>query len=326
MGTKDKAQSVRARLLRLLEEHRDGFLSGEEAARLLGCTRAAVWKAVTALRDQGYEFEAGSNRGYRLVRRSTRLTPEGIRLFLNKQDVKVEVLDMAGSTNQIAFYEAAGGNAAHGSLILARGQEEGRGRRGKSFYSPRDCGLYMSVILRPQTTLAQSLRITALAAVAVRRAVLKVCGKELDIKWVNDLYLEGKKVCGILTEAAADMESGGLSYVVAGIGLNLYPSDEDLPAGLSDIMGTLWPDRVQGQETDLCALAAGITNELLACLEQEGIPEEYRRYNIVPGRRIRIGEGDMRMAEALSILDDGRLLVREDDGLVHALSYGEIWI
>ncbi|MBR2766050.1 MAG: biotin--[Blautia sp.] len=267
MGSRDKAQGVRARLLRLLQEHRDEFLSGEEAARLLGCTRAAVWKAVTALREQGYEFEAGSNRGYKLVQRSALPNPEGIRLFLEKQDVDVEVFDMISSTNQIAFNEAAQGKLPHGSVILARGQSEGRGRKGKSFYSPRDCGLYMSVILRPRTTLSRSLRITALSAVAVRRAVRRICGKELDIKWVNDLFLDGKKVCGILTEAAADMESGGLSYAVVGIGLNLFPSDEDLPEELSGVIGTVWPDRMQAEGTDLCALAAAITNELLACLD-----------------------------------------------------------
>ena len=186
----------------------------------------------------------------------------------------------------------------------------------------------MSVILRPRTTLSRSLRITALSAVAVRRAVRRICGKELDIKWVNDLFLEGKKVCGILTEAAADMESGGLSYAVVGIGLNLFPPDEELPEELAGMIGTVWPDRMQAKGTDLCALAAAITNELLACLDREGIPEEYRRYNLVPGRRIRIstGEGDSRMAMALSILEDGRLQVREEDGSVTVLSYGEISI
>ena len=200
--------TVKSSLLEMLEKNKGEVLSGERIAGTLGCTRAAVWKAVKSLREEGYHIEAGPNKGYMLAKDTNRLSQEGIRLFLDDPDVRIDIYDELESTNQTAKKEAMMGEAGHGAFVIARSQTAGRGRRGREFYSPADAGLYMSVILKPQGTIHDSLLITTAAAVAVYRAVEQICGIRLDIKWVNDLFYQGRKVCGILTEAVTDFESG----------------------------------------------------------------------------------------------------------------------
>ena len=152
---------------------------------------------------------------------------EGIRLYLDHPDVPVKIYRELDSTNRAAKEAAFSGEAGHGALILARRQKSGRGRRGRSFYSPENAGLYMSIVLRPDRTLKEGLLITTAAATAVCRAVKKICGIDLGIKWVNDLYFHNKKVCGILTEAVYRLlKAGTLSLQFVGIGLNLYMPED----------------------------------------------------------------------------------------------------
>lgn len=178
-----------------------------------------------SLREEGYTIEAGPNKGY-VLRGGSRLSEEGIRLYLDHPDVPVKIYRELDSTNRAAKEAAFSGEAGHGALILARRQKSGRGRRGRSFYSPENAGLYMSIVLRPDRTLKEGLLITTAAATAVCRAVKKICGIDLGIKWVNDLYFHNKKVCGILTEAVTDFESGNIEFAVVGIGLNLYMPED----------------------------------------------------------------------------------------------------
>jgi BirA family biotin operon repressor/biotin-[acetyl-CoA-carboxylase] ligase len=319
--------TVKSRLLELLEQNKGAVLSGEALASELGCTRAAIWKAVKSLREEGYTIEAGPNKGYMLSTDSNLLSEEGIRLYLENPQVTVTVLKEVDSTNQAARQAAMAGAAGHGSVVLAGCQTAGRGRRGRSFYSPEDAGLYMSVILQPKRTLQESLLLTTAAATAVYKAVKRVCGISLDIKWVNDLYLEGRKVCGILTEAVTDFESGEIEFAVVGIGLNLYQNPEELPEELREIAGALYPSAQQAAAADRNQLAAQIVNILLEETQDLRLSEEYVEHNIVPGRNIRIIDGERsRNARALSIAPDGKLLIREESGQETLLSYGEVSI
>ena len=302
--------TVKSRLLELLEQRKGETLSGERLAEELACTRAAVWKAVKSLREEGYTIEAGPNKGYMLARDSNRLSVEGMRL---------------NSTNQEAKKVAVSGEASHGSFVVALVQTAGRGRKGRSFYSPKDTGLYLSVVLEPEETLKESLLITTAAATAVYKAVQKVCGVSLDIKWVNDLYRNGKKVCGILTEAVTDFESGDIEFAIVGIGLNLYVEQEELPQELSGVAGGIFDTRQEAEGTDRNRLAAEIVNALLEETKELRLSREYVEHNMVPGRKIEISDGgNTRMARALSICEDGRLLVEEEDGTQNRLSYGEV--
>lgn len=317
--------SVKSRLLELLEQNRGITISGEQMGRELDCTRAAVWKAVKALQQEGYEIEAGPNKGYMLSEDNNILAEEGIRPLLRQPEVYLKLYQETDSTNRAAKQAAIAGEAGHGSVILACGQSCGRGRRGRSFYSPSQAGLYLSVILQPQENLRESLLLTTEAAVAVYKAVRKITGIELDIKWVNDLYYKGKKVCGILTEAITDFESGEIQYAVVGIGLNLYEEEGGYPPELRGIAGGLYRNQREAEGVNRNRLAAEIVNCLLDETRELKLLPEYLSRNIVPGHRIQILDGKQsRSAYALAICQDGRLKVRERDGSESFLSYGEV--
>mgnify|MGYP000474027606 CR=1 FL=1 len=316
--------TVKARMLKLLEQHENELISGEAAAAELNCTRAAIWKAVKSLREEGYTIEAGPNKGY-VLRGGSRLSEEGIRLYLNHPDASVKIYRELDSTNRAAKEAAFSGEAGHGALILARQQKNGRGRRGRSFYSPENAGLYMSIVLRPERTLKEGLLITTAAATAVYRAVKKICGIDLGIKWVNDLYLHDKKVCGILTEAVTDFESGNIEFVVVGMGLNLYLDQENLPAELRNIAGALYETKEDAEQTDRNKLTATIVNELRKETADLKLSPDYVTHNMILGHQITITDGNSsRQAFALEICRDGRLKVREEDGQETILSFGEV--
>ena len=237
----------------------------------------------------------------------------------------IDIYDELESTNQTAKKEAMMGEAGHGAFVIARSQTAGRGRRGREFYSPADTGLYMSVILKPQGTIHDSLLITTAAAVAVYRAVAQLCGIQLDIKWVNDLFYKGKKVCGILTEAVTDFESGNIEFVVVGMGLNLYLDQENMPAELRNIAGALYETKEDAEQTDRNKLTAMIVNELRKETADLKLSPDYVTHNMIPGHQITITDGNSsRQAFALEICRDGRLKVREENGQETILSFGEV--
>lgn len=319
--------TVKSRILELFEQHKGEVISGEAIAGELGCTRAAVWKAVKSLREDGYCIEAGPNKGYTLARDTNRISAEGIRPYLDDPEVMIQVYPEIGSTNQTAKKIAVAGQADHGSFVVARRQSEGRGRRGRVFYSPVDAGLYFSVVLKPKGTLRDSLLLTTAAATAVYRAVKRICGISLDIKWVNDLFYRGKKVCGILTEAVTDFESGDIEFAVVGIGLNLYKDQENFPEELEEIAGTLFGSKKLAEAVDRNQLIAAVVNELLAETVDLKLSREYVENNMIPGHIINIVDGERtRRAFAMSICPDGRLLVKETNGKESVLSFGEVSI
>lgn len=317
--------TVKSKLLELLEQHKGETLSGEAIATELACTRAAVWKAVKSLREEGYTIEAGPNKGYMLAKETNRLSVEGIRPFLAKPEAVVKLFKEVDSTNQAAKKLAVSGEAGHGAFVIAQRQTAGRGRRGRTFISPEDAGLYLSVILEPSETLKESLLLTTAAATAVYKAVKKVCGISLDIKWVNDLYNQGKKVCGILTEAITDFEGGTIETAIVGIGINLYHEPGSFPEEIKAVAGALYGDRSEAESIDRNLLAAEIVNLLLQETRELKLSKEYVEHNIVPGHKIQIIDGERsRFAKAISICPDGRLLVEEKDGSETRLSFGEV--
>ena len=319
--------TVKSRLLELLEQHKGETLSGEDIGRELSCTRAAVWKAVKSLRQEGYPIEAGPNKGYVLAKESNLISAEGIRLFLDQPKVEIKIFDESSSTNLEARQAAVSGLAGHGSFVVAMEHTAGRGRRGRGFYSPKGSGIYLSVILEPDETLEGSLLITTAAATAVYKAVKEVCGIELGIKWVNDLYKDDRKVCGILTEAVTDFESGSIEFAIVGIGLNLYVNQETLSEELRGVAGGIYPDQQAARSADRNRLVAQIVNHLLSETKDLKLSQEYAAHNIVPGHDITIIDNkNRRSARALSICEDGRLLVEEADGTRNKLSFGEISI
>lgn len=318
MGTKEK-------LLSLLEGSRGAYLSGEEIARRLSVSRTAVWKAVNALRSAGYEISGAQNRGYCLDAHTDILSAQGIRHHLEWDNLSLEVTPCADSTNALLRQRAAEG-AREGCVILSNQQTQGRGRLGREFYSPPDTGVYMSLLLRPRDLEpSQAVRITTMAAVAACRAIEAVSGKQAAIKWVNDIFLSGKKVCGILTEGSYNLETGKLGDVVLGIGFNVYPPAGGFPEELADIAGSIFQNQVDEGKN---RLAASFLNHFLGIYHSpNGYAREYRERSMVIGHAIRVlAPSGERAAYALDVDKDCRLVVRYDDGSVDTLSSAEVSI
>lgn len=314
--------STKSRLLELLEQEKGNYLSGEMLAEKLQVSRTAVWKAIQSLRQEGYEIQAVTNKGYALDKASDVLSSEAIRCGLEHPEVTVQVFRDIPSTSLAMKQMALDGCLPHGSVVAANEQTRGKGRKGRKFYSPKDSGLYLSVLLYPKKTVKESLELTAEAAVAVCRAVEKCCNISLGIKWVNDLYLEEKKVCGILTEAVTDFETGDIEFAVIGIGLNLKLPKGGFPEEIREKAGAV----LTGEEVvDRNRLAATIVNELLKETEKKGIPQEYIRRNLVPGRTICIvQENCRRVVKAKEILPDGRLRICNEQGEEELLSGADV--
>ena len=246
--------SVKERLLPLLHNCGENYLSGEEAARLLGVSRNAVWKAVSSLKKEGYSIEAVTNRGYRLTNSGDIISSAEIEKNLTtlKGKLDIEVKKTVTSTNALLKEKAALG-APEGTVLIALSQTAGRGRFTRSFFSPEDSGIYMSILIRPRISAENAALITTAAAVAVAEAAENLSGRKAGIKWVNDVLIDGKKICGILTEASLNIESGALDYAVLGIGLNAYEPKCGFPQEIKNIAGAIFRKKKDGLRSKLAA-------------------------------------------------------------------------
>lgn len=319
--------SIKTDLLRYLEESRDVPLSGQALAERLSVSRAAVWKAMKALEKEGHRITAAPNKGYRLESSSDVLSAEGFRCHLPPaySQIQIFVESRVDSTNTLAKKLAADG-AENGTVILADEQTGGRGRWGRSFFSPAGTGIYMSLILRPNAELTELPILTIAAAAAVCEAVERLYDCPTQIKWVNDIFVSGRKICGILTEAAGDFESGRAESVIVGVGVNVGVPAGGFPPALREIAGCL-PSG--GEEIPLSrnALAAEIAGRLLdyaGKLKHRPFLEPYRRRSMVLGKPIRYRQGEAwQEGVALDINEDGHLIVKTPGGCI-LLRAGEI--
>lgn len=319
--------SIKSDLLRYLEENRDIPLSGQALAEKLSVSRAAVWKAMKSLEGEGHRITAAPNKGYRLETSSDVLSAEGFRCHLPPAycDIPIFVENRVDSTNTLAKKLAADG-AENGTVILADEQTGGRGRRGRSFFSPAGTGIYMSLILRPNAELAELPILTIAAAAAVCEAVERLYDCPTQIKWVNDIFVGGRKICGILTEAAGDFESGRAESVIVGVGVNVGVPAGGFPPALRETAGCLPPG---GDEIPLSrnALAAEIAGRLLDYageLKHRPFLKPYRQRSMVLGKAIRYRQGETwREGIAQRINEDGHLIVKTPGGHI-LLRAGEI--
>lgn len=321
--------TTKEKLLALLEDSKGTFFSGEEIARTLQVSRAAVWKAVNALREDGYTVDAATNKGYRLSPDSDILSPQGIRRFLKPEyrDLDLTVLPTASSTNALVR-EKANQGCPEGCVIVACEQTAGRGRHGRQFFSPVDSGVYLSLLLRPTAySPQQATCLTAAAAAAMCQAMEAVTGQQPGIKWVNDIFLHGKKVCGILTEAAVGLETGTLNYMVLGAGVNLYPPVKGFPEEIQPIAGSVLERSCPEAKNRLVGEFLNRFWYFYTHPECRAYLEDYRARSLAIGQNVTVlSAGKAVSAYAYGIDDDFRLLVRYDSGKTEALSYGEIRI
>lgn len=315
--------TTKNKVLKMLEENRASYISGQELAKALHISRSAIWKAIVVLKKEGYIIESSTKKGYKLQSENDLLSEEGIRIHLNKKYAQnpIVVLPSTGSTNSDAKKLGIDG-APHGTVVTADEQLTGRGRFGRSFVSPKGKGIYLSVILRPKMDILEVSFSTILTVIAVRRALKKFSKEKIHIKWVNDLYIGKKKISGILTELVSDMESGKVDFIVAGIGININAKEEDFPEEFRGIAGS-----VNVGENNRNKIIAEITDELLDIFEdfdKEKIIEEYKKEQLLLGKQITFIKNEKTYRALAKDIDaDGGLIV-ESEGEVLVLQSGEV--
>lgn len=320
---------MKDRILMILLQNQESFISGEEISRELGVSRTAVWKAIGQLREAGFEVDSVSNRGYRLSEIPDRLHATVLRYYLHTRKLgqEIEIYDSIDSTNTRAK-ELAQEGAVHGTLVAAEEQQTGRGRLGRSWNSPAGVGIWMSLILRPAFPPRFAPRMTVLAGLAVLRAIEATTGLQAAIKWPNDMILNSKKVCGILTEMQADPDF--IEFVIAGIGMNVNTPKESFPEELWNSATSLLIE--SGQPVDRCQLLAAILDalevlydEYEASMNFSGIIQEYKENCITLGQPVRVisaaGEWEGR---AVDLTDDCELVVELADGTRRTVFSGDV--
>lgn len=317
-------------VLSLLREE-EGFLSGEALSRRLGLSRAAVWKAVDALRGAGYEIEARTGLGYRLASAPDVLTEAELRGFLGPTAVVGRELRCFQELDSTNNYLKAWADAPDGAAVTAESQTAGRGRMDRSFQSPKGQGIYLSVLLRPPLPPDRLPPVTALAGVAVCAAVERVCGARPGLKWPNDPVLNGKKLCGILTELSLEAETGRVQSLVLGIGVNVGQGPEDFSPEVREMATSLRQEL--GRPVSRPQLTAALLEELdrayaaLLAGDLSAYLAAYRRRCVNLGKTVQLipaGGGERETAQAVDVDEDFSLVVRGADGKERTVRSGEV--
>lgn len=320
---------IKGKVLKILEENKGRNISGEEIAKTLNISRTSIWKAINSLRNEGYVINAVTNKGYSLATNTDFISKEGISLYLNKScsDIEIYNYKTISSTNEIAKNLALSG-AKHGTVVISEEQTTGKGRLGRSFYSPANTGIYMSIILRPNLTAMDSVLITTSSSVIICESIKKVTGIDCQIKWINDIYLNNKKVAGILTEASTNFESGTIDYLILGIGINFNQPKDDFPDELKSIASSLFNNNSNNINRNmLCAEIISNILDMIPRIKNYDFISEYKKRSIVLNQEIiYISSGISSKGKAININCDGSLVVEHDDGSIKILNSGEVSI
>jgi BirA family biotin operon repressor/biotin-[acetyl-CoA-carboxylase] ligase len=302
----------------------DGYISGEEISKSLKVSRAGIWKHIHELRKDGYEIVAVPHLGYKLSSAPDKLFACEIQNNLHTKILgkKIYHYEMVSSTMDVAFDLALDG-AQDGCVILAEGQQRGRGRMGRNWFSPKGKGIYMSVILKPKLLPNEAPKITLLAGVAVCEAIRGITGLIALIKWPNDILIEDKKIGGILTEISA--ETDRVKFAVLGIGINVNTRKIFLPREATSLKEEL------GKVVSRVELARQILRELEAfyiLFEKRGfspIIEKWKHLSSTISKRIKVVSKNVAIeGEAIDIDNDGALLIRKDSGFITRVISGDV--
>ncbi len=321
---------IRKRLIDAFTNAGNGYLSGQYLANLAGCSRTAIWKHIEELRKEGFVFEAVKKKGYKIVRTPEKLSQDEISYGLKTNFIgrNIHFEEIVESTQKTAHFLASEG-AAEGTVALAEEQTRGKGRMARNWHSPRHSGIWMSVILRPSLPPHQAPQLTLVAAVALVQAIEEVTGLTPDIKWPNDILLNGKKIAGILTEMQADADQ--IHFVTVGIGINVNQEAGDFPDELKQIAVSL--RECLGRKVDRAELVRGVFLKLekayLLYLEKGFMPIKllWEAYALSLGKEItaRTLTGTIK-GKARGITEEGVLLIEQQNGEVSRIYSADIEI
>ncbi|WHY74975.1 biotin--[acetyl-CoA-carboxylase] ligase [Fictibacillus enclensis] len=321
---------MRQHLLQMLMNNEGEYVSGQQISDKLNCSRTAIWKHIEELRKEGYVIEAVPRKGYRIQSAPDRVTAAEINARLKTEVLGKDIMyeESVKSTQEIAQRLSQSG-AYEGTLVVADEQTGGRGRLGRQWQSPKGTGVWMSLILRPDIPLQKAPQLTLLAAVGITKAISKVTGLRPEIKWPNDILVNGKKVVGILTELQA--ESDRVHAVIIGPGINVNVGSDDFNDELKDIATSLKIE--SGKEIKRAELISVILKEM------EELYHDYlnngfalvklmwESYANSIGRRIRVRTLNQQIEGiAKGITDDGILLLEDDEGNIHPIYSADIEI
>ena len=317
---------MKSEILRLLKEN-DAYISGQQLCEHFHVSRTAVWKVIEQLKKEGYQIEAVRNKGYRLIDSPDVMSRAEIESLMNTTwaGKKVVYYDETDSTNNQAKAYGEKGEA-HGTLFVADMQAAGKGRRGRVWVSPAGSSIYMTILLHPDVLPTKAPQLTLVMAMAVAEGIRKVTGLETKIKWPNDIIVNGRKVCGILTEMSTEIDY--INYVVIGDGINV--NQETFPEEIRDTATSL------KIETGSSVRRSVLIATIMECFEQfyevfmttedlSGLQERYNAMLVNLGREVRVLEpGNEYEAHALGINRIGELIVRTPDGQEKEIYAGEV--
>ena len=320
-------------------------ISGEELAKKCQVSRAAIWKAVDSLRKEGFIIQGTTNGGYLLEDNNDVVSPALFYTYIKNNypkesdlhkdfhNIQVECFKEIDSTNLYAKKLLAASPRLDKRVIIAEHQTAGRGRMGRTFYSPAKTGIYLSVIYSPANPITNPAKITAFSAVAVCRAIKKLYGIETKIKWINDIFYNDKKICGILTEGFTNFETSLIESAIIGIGINIEENKEAFPEEVKKIAGAIFSASTDTLNTHVtrCELAAEVSVQLFKILEEapEEVFKEYKELSFLLGKTLTVypvigDEKSSYKAKAVDIDENASLIVELSDGSKKSLFSGEV--
>ncbi|MFP5113379.1 biotin--[acetyl-CoA-carboxylase] ligase [Bacillaceae bacterium C204] len=319
---------IRKELLDAFTNAGDDFLSGQHLADLIGCSRTAVWKHIEELRKEGFELDAVRNKGYRILKTPEKITADEIRFGLTTKFMgrNIHYEESVESTQKIA-HRFASEDASEGTVIIAEEQLSGRGRMARKWHSPKYTGIWMSMILRPNIPLSKAPQLTLLTAVAIVQAFEEMTDLIPEIKWPNDILINGKKVTGILTELQA--EADRIHSIIIGVGINVNQKKDDFPLELQEIATSLYIEKKETvSRAELIRSIFMHFEKLYTLYLQQGflpIKLLWEGYASSIGKYIKARTLTNTIeGKAIGITDDGVLKLEDQSGCIHHIYSADI--
>ncbi|MHB9094124.1 MAG: biotin--[acetyl-CoA-carboxylase] ligase [Eubacteriales bacterium] len=319
---------MKTKVLSLLKKKYPDYVSGEEISRQLGISRTAVWKHMRKLKESGYDIEAHSKVGYRLIQTPDRLYEHELTALLKSSVLgkKIVYRETVGSTNELAK-ELAQKGAQQGTVVIAEEQTGGKGRMGRIWYSPAGQGLWFSVILRPRISPVDATKLTLVCAVAVANAVREITGLAAGIKWPNDILIDNRKAAGILTEMSAEIDK--VNYMVLGIGINVNFNSKTVPSDLAGIAMSL--DEQTNTKISRIDLLAAVLNNLDMLYQDftqgkfAAILSAWKEMSVTLNRWVKVvSPNTVDEGIAFDIDDEGILILMKKDGSMKRILSGDV--